>query len=142
MEFRCNKYDNNKRQNVNWFISNATKESRWCRINKRKTGAIYGNLNSLLITMKGLPLSYFKDMQEDKKPVFETYDVLKLNLKIAKELIENISPNKSNMKNFANDGFTTATDFADYLVKKGLSFRDAHKKSAKLVNIAERKNDT
>ena len=90
-----------------------------------KTGAIYGNLNSILITMKGLPLSYFKDMQEDKKPVFETYDVLKLNLKIAKELIENISPNKSNMKIFANDGFTTATDFADYLVKKGLSFRDA-----------------
>ena len=107
-----------------------------------KTGSIYGNLNSLLITMKGLPLSYFKDMQEDKKPVFETYDVLKLNLKIAKELIENISPNKSNMKKFTNDGFTTATDFADYLVKKGLSFRDAHKKSAKLVNIAEKKNMT
>ena len=107
-----------------------------------KTGAIYGNLNSILITMKGLPLSYFKDMQEDKKPVFETYDVLKLNLKIAKELIENISPNKSNMKIFANDGFTTATDFADYLVKKGLNFRDAHKKSAKLVNVAEKKNMT
>ena len=105
-----------------------------------KTGSIYGNLNSLLITMKGLPLSYFKDMQEDKKPVFETYEVLKLNLKIAKELIENISPNKGNMKKFTNDGFTTATDFADYLVKKGLSFRDAHKKSAKLVNIAEKKN--
>ena len=107
-----------------------------------KTGAIYGNLNSLLITMKGLPLSYFKDMQEDKEPVFETYDILKLNLKIAKELIENISPNKNNMKNFANDGFTTATDFADYLVKKGLSFRDAHKKSAKLVNVAEKRNMT
>ena len=105
-----------------------------------KTGSIYGYLNSLLITMKGLPLSYFKDMQEDKKPVFETYEVLKLNLKIAKELIENISPNKKNMKNFTNDGFTTATDFADYLVKKGLSFREAHKKSAKLVNIAEKKN--
>ena len=105
-----------------------------------KTGSIYGNLNSLLITMKGLPLSYFKDMQEDKKPVFETYEVLKLNLKIAKELIENISPNIRNMKKFTNDGFTTATDFADYLVKKGLSFRDAHKKSAKLVNIAEKKN--
>ena len=107
-----------------------------------KTGTIYGNLNSLLITMKGLPLSYFKDMQEDKKPVFETYDILKLNLKIAKELIENIAPNKSHMKNLANDGFTTATDFADYLVKKGLSFRDAHKKSAKLVNVAEKRNMT
>ena len=107
-----------------------------------KTGTIYGNLNSLLITMKGLPLSYFKDMQEDKKPVFETYDILKLNLKIAKELIENITPNKSYMRDLANDGFTTATDFADYLVKKGLSFRDAHKKSAKLVNVAEKRNMT
>ena len=105
-----------------------------------KTGSIYGNLNSLLITMKGLPLSYFKDMQEDKKPVFDTYDILVLNLKIARELIENISPNKNIMKKFTNDGFTTATDFADYLVKKGLSFRDAHKKSAKLVNMAEKKN--
>ena len=105
-----------------------------------KTGSIYGNLLSLLVTMKGLPLSYFKDMQEDKKPVFETYKTLDLNLKIAKELIESISVNKKIMQNFANDGYTTATDFADYLVKKGLSFREAHKKSAKLVNIAEDKN--
>ena len=105
-----------------------------------KVGSVYGILNSLLTTMKGLPLSYFKDMQEDKKPVFETNDILILNIKIAKELIENISPNVSNMKKFTNDGFTTATDFADYLVKKGLSFRDAHKKSAKLVNMAEKKN--
>jgi len=105
-----------------------------------KSGSVYGNLNSLLVTMKGLPLSYFKDMQEDKKPVFETFNVLKLNLKIAKELIESITPNKAIMKKFANDGYTTATDFADYLVKKGLSFREAHKKSAKLVNIAEKKN--
>lgn len=105
-----------------------------------KSGAIYGNLNSLLVTMKGLPLSYFKDMQEDKKPVFETFKILNLNLKIAKELVESITPNKAIMKKFANCGYTTATDFADYLVKKGLSFREAHKKSAKLVNIAEKKN--
>ena len=105
-----------------------------------KSGAIYGNLNSLLVTMKGLPLSYFKDMQEDKKPVFETFKILNLNLKIAKELVESISANKAIMKKFANYGYTTATDFADYLVKKGLSFREAHKKSAKLVNIAEKKN--
>ena len=105
-----------------------------------KSGAIYGNLNSLLVTMKGLPLSYFKDMQEDKKPVFETFKILNLNLKIAKELVASISPNKAIMKKFANYGYTTATDFADYLVKKGLSFREAHKKSAKLVNIAEKKN--
>lgn len=107
-----------------------------------KSGAIYGNLNSLLVTMKGLPLSYFKDMQEDKKPVFETFKILNLNLKIAKELVESISPNKTIMKKFANYGYTTATDFADYLVKKGLSFREAHKKSAKLVNIAEKKGMT
>jgi argininosuccinate lyase len=105
-----------------------------------KSGAIYGNLNSLLVTMKGLPLSYFKDMQEDKKPVFETFKILNLNLKIAKELVESISPNKAIMKKFANYGYTTATDFADYLVKKGLSFREAHKKSAKLVNVAEKKS--
>src|SRR6056300_1811810 len=107
-----------------------------------KTGSVYSNLQSLLVTMKGLPLSYFKDMQEDKKPVFETYHTVKLNLKIAKELIDSITPNKKVMRKFANDGYTTATDFADYLVKKGLSFREAHKKSAKLVNIAEKKGMT
>ena len=105
-----------------------------------KTGSVYGCLNSLLVTMKGLPLSYFKDMQEDKEPVFKSYEILILNLKIAKELIESLKLNKKIMKKFANDGYTTATDFADYLVKKGLSFRVAHKKSAKLVNIAENKN--
>ena len=107
-----------------------------------KTGSVYSNLQSLLVTMKGLPLSYFKDMQEDKKPVFETYHTVKLNLRIAKELIDSITPNKKVMIKFANDGYTTATDFADYLVKKGLSFREAHKKSAKLVNIAEKKGMT
>jgi argininosuccinate lyase len=107
-----------------------------------KTGSVYSNLQSLLVTMKGLPLSYFKDMQEDKKPVFETYHTVKLNLRIARELIDSITPNKKVMRKFANDGYTTATDFADYLVKKGLSFREAHKKSAKLVNIAEKKGMT
>ena len=107
-----------------------------------KTGSVYSNLQSLLVTMKGLPLSYFKDMQEDKKPVFETYHTVKLNLRIAKELIDSITPNKKVMRKFANDGYTTATDFADYLVKKGLSFREAHKKSAKLVNIAEKRGMT
>ena len=107
-----------------------------------KTGSVYSNLQSLLVTMKGLPLSYFKDMQEDKKPVFETYHTVRLNLRIAKELIDSITPNKKVMRKFANDGYTTATDFADYLVKKGLSFREAHKKSAKLVNIAEKKGMT
>ncbi len=103
-----------------------------------KTGSVYGNLNNLLVTMKGLPLAYFKDMQEDKKTTFETYEILILNLKIAKELTESIIPNKKVMRKLSNDGYTTATDFADYLVKKGMSFRDAHKKSAALVNKAEK----
>lgn len=105
-----------------------------------KTGSIYGNLNSLLITMKGLPLSYFKDMQEDKAAVFGAYDNLKLNLLLATELIEGIKPNKKKLYEAALKGFTTATDFADYLVKKGISFREAYKKSAELVNIAEKSN--
>lgn len=105
-----------------------------------KTGSIYGNLNSLLITMKGLPLSYFKDMQEDKAAVFSAYDNLKLNLLLATELIKGIKPNKKKLYEAALKGFTTATDFADYLVKKGISFREAYKKSAELVNIAEKSN--
>ena len=105
-----------------------------------KTGSIYGNLNSLLITMKGLPLSYFKDMQEDKAAVFSAYDNLKLNLLLATELIKGIKPNKKKLYEAALKGFTTATDFADYLVKKGISFREAYKKSAQLVNIAEKNN--
>ena len=105
-----------------------------------KTGSIYGNLNSLLITMKGLPLSYFKDMQEDKAAVFSAYDNLKLNLLLASELIKGIKPNKKKLFDAALCGFTTATDFADYLVKKGISFREAYKKSAELVNIAEKNN--
>jgi argininosuccinate lyase len=103
-----------------------------------KTGSIFGNLNSLLITMKGLPLSYFKDMQEDKAAVFNAYDNLILNLQLANELIKGIKPNKEKLFNAALEGYTTATDFADYLVKKGISFRDAYKKSAELVNIAEK----
>lgn len=105
-----------------------------------KTGKIYGNLHSLLITMKGLPLSYFKDMQEDKATVFDTYDTLKLNLELASQLVKSIKPNKNNMFKAAQDGYTTATDFADYLVNKGIPFREAYKKSAELVNIAEKEN--
>jgi argininosuccinate lyase len=92
--------------------------------------------------MKGLPLAYFKDMQEDKESVFDSYDTLLLNIQLAAELVEGMKPNKAKMLAAAKLGFTTATDFADYLVKKGMSFRDAHKKSATLVNIAEKNNQT
>ena len=107
-----------------------------------KTGRIFGQLSSMLTTMKGLPLAYFKDMQEDKESVFDTYDSLLLNIQLATELVNGMKPNKTKMLAAAKLGFTTATDFADYLVKKGISFRDAHKKSATLVNIAEKNNLT
>ena len=92
--------------------------------------------------MKGLPLSYFKDMQDDKKIVFDCYNYLSNNLKLTSNLIKSMKPNKKKMYNYSLKGFTTATDFAEYLVKKGVSFREAHKKSAMLVNIAEKLNLT
>ncbi len=101
----------------------------------------YGNLNSILTLMKGLPMSYFKDLQDDKKLVFDGYDTLNGSLVLSLELINSVKPNKEFMLKMANEGYTTATDFADYLVKeKKLTFRDAYVISAKLVNYAEKKN--
>ena len=95
----------------------------------------------MLTTMKGLPLSYYKDMQEDKALVFNSYDTLLESIIITNELVKNLKPNKERMFSLSNEGYTTATDFADYLVQNNnLSFRDAYKISAKLVNYAEKKN--
>ena len=106
-----------------------------------KSGSSFGNLNAMLTILKGLPLSYFKDMQDDKEIVFNNFDNIKNCLKILNEVIKNIKPNKKRMYELANEGFTTATDFADYLVqKKNMSFRNAYKLSAKLVNFAEKNN--
>ncbi len=105
-----------------------------------RTAINYGNLNSMLTIMKGLPISYYKDLQDDKELVFDSYDTLKDSLSMAIELIQNLSAKKSNMKNMAQKGYTTATDFADYLVKKKkLPFRKSYAISSKLVNYAERK---
>jgi argininosuccinate lyase len=105
-----------------------------------RAGENFGKLQAMLTIMKGLPLSYYKDMQEDKKLVFDSYDILMGSILIANELIKNLKPNKQRMLNLANKGFTTATDFADYLVQnKNISFREAYKISAKLVNYAEMK---
>ena len=105
-----------------------------------RAGKNFGLLQSMLTTMKGLPLSYYKDMQEDKILVFESYDILIESILITNELIKNLKPNKQRMFSLSNEGYTTATDFADYLVQnKNLSFREAYKISAKLVNYAERK---
>ena len=99
----------------------------------------FGALTAMLTTMKGLPLSYYKDMQEDKSLVFNSYDTLLESLTILNELVKSLKPNKDRMFELSNEGYTTATDFADYLVQNNnLSFRDAYKISAKLVNYAEK----
>ena len=108
-----------------------------------KTGSIYGNLFSMLTVLKGLPLSYFKDLQDDKKFVFDTFDQLKNSVIVLNEVFKNILFNKKNMKILAEKGYITSTDFADYLVKKlNFPFRKAYESSAKLVNYCEGKNKT
>jgi len=105
-----------------------------------RTGKNFGSLQAMLTTMKGLPLSYYKDMQEDKALVFDSYDTLLESIIISNELIKSLKPNKERMLALSNENYTTATDFADYLVQKNdLSFREAYKISAKLVNYAENK---
>ena len=105
-----------------------------------KSGLTFGNLFSMLTILKGLPLSYFKDMQDDKEIVFKTYDTLISCLRIFDEILKNISPNKDKMFQLAETGFVTATDLADYLVKNhSMSFRKAYQKTAEIVNLAEKK---
>ena len=105
-----------------------------------KTAINYGNLNSMLTIMKGLPISYYKDLQDDKELVFDSYDTLKNSLSMSIELINNLKTKKSNMKSMAQKGYTTATDFADYLSKrKKMPFRKGYAISSKLVNYAEGK---
>ncbi len=105
-----------------------------------RAGKNFGSLQAMLTIMKGLPLSYYKDMQDDKALVFSSYDTLLESIIITNELIKTLKPNKERMLSLSNEGYTTATDFADYLVQNNnLSFRDAYKISAKLVNYAEKK---
>jgi len=105
-----------------------------------RTAINYGNLNSMLTIMKGLPISYYKDLQDDKGLVFDSYDTLRDSLLMSIELIENLNTKKNNMKNMAQKGYTTATDFADFLTKeKKMPFRKGYTISSKLVNYAERK---
>jgi len=98
-----------------------------------KTGRVYGNLMGLLTLMKGLPLTYNRDMQEDKLPVFDTVDTLKGTLSIMNEMLRNTSFRKDRMKTSTLAGFLTATDIAEYLVSKGMPFRDAHEVTGKIV---------
>tara|TARA_B100000989_G_scaffold252535_1_gene200751 strand:+ start:2560 stop:3951 length:1392 start_codon:yes stop_codon:yes gene_type:complete len=105
-----------------------------------KSGISYGNLFSMLTILKGLPLSYFKDLQDDKEIVFKSNDSLIDCLKIFDEILKNISPNKKRMFELANSGYITATDLADYLVKNfSIPFRKAYQKTSSIINLAEKK---
>ena len=93
----------------------------------------------MLTILKGLPLSYFKDLQDDKEVIFKSYDNLIICIKILDEILKNISANKKRMIELANYGFITATDLADYLVKNySMSFRKAYQKTSAIVNLAEK----
>ncbi len=98
-----------------------------------KTGRVYGSLMSLLTTLKGLPLAYNKDMQEDKEGVFDALDTVRMCLKVFAPMIRTMEPLKENMLRAARQGFINATDLADYLTKKGMPFREAYKLSGQLV---------
>ena len=105
-----------------------------------KTGNSFGNLFSMLTILKGLPLSYFKDLQDDKELVFNSFDQLKNSTLILAEILKNFSSNKKRMYELANIGYTTSTDLADYIVKYyDLSFRKAYQITSKIVNYAESK---
>ena len=107
-----------------------------------KTGRVYGDLMSLLTTMKGLPLAYNKDMQEDKEPVFDAIDTAELCLPVFTAMIDTMTVRTDNMRKAAGRGFINATDCADYLTKKGLPFRDAYTVTGKLVADCAAKGKT
>lgn len=101
-----------------------------------KTGRVYGNLTALFTIMKAQPLAYNKDNQEDKQPLFDTVDTLKACLRVFADMLPNIEIKRDNMYQACKKGYATATDLADYLVKKGMAFRDAHAVVGKSVSYA------
>jgi len=107
---------------------------------RSKIGRVVGDLNSLLISMKGLPLAYSKDMQEDKEPVFDAADTIELGVAVMTGMIAEMTVNKDKMRESAGWGFTTATDLADWLVRElGMPFRNAHHVTGAVVKLAEDK---
>ena len=107
-----------------------------------KTGRVYGDLNTLLVMMKGIPLAYDKDMQEDKEAVFDAVDTLSLCLKTITPMLATMTPLPDNMRRAAAKGFINATDCADYLTKKGMPFRDAYKCTGTMVAACLRTGKT
>jgi len=107
-----------------------------------KTGRVYGNLTSILTTMKGIPLAYDTDMSEDKEAVYDSMDTLQTTLKIIAPMIEKMAVLVENTRQAANRGFSTATDMADYLVRKGIPFREAHHIVGSAVNYCIKQGKT
>ena len=103
-----------------------------------KTGRVYGDMISLFVTMKGLPLAYDKDMQEDKEPLFDSLDTLEASLVCATEMVKEMTVQKENMLKAAEEGFINATDLADYLTKKGTPFRTSYRISGEIVSWCEK----
>jgi len=100
-----------------------------------KTGRVYGNLVNLLTTMKGLPLTYNRDMQEDKLPLFDTADTITATLAVLPEMLKNVTFRSERLENSSDAGFSTATDIAEYLVRKGQPFRTAHEITGRIVRF-------
>ena len=111
-----------------------------CELIRGKTGRVYGALMGFLTTMKGLPLAYNKDMQEDKEMYFDALNITKGCLQLLSDMLKSTTFNKDKMKKSATGGFTNATDAADYLVNKGVPFRDAHGIIGQLVLYAISQN--
>ncbi len=110
------------------------KNSDMAELCRGKTGRVYGSLVSLLTTLKGLPLAYNKDMQEDKEALFDASDTVKVSLEVFTGMFESLAVHKEAMMNAARKGFMNATDLADYLVGRGMAFRDAYKISGRIVS--------
>jgi len=109
-------------------------------LTRGKTGRVYGDLMAILTVLKGIPLAYNKDMQEDKEALFDAYDTVKMCLPIFATMLDTMTVRKENMRNGAKGGFTNATDAADYLVKKGEPFRNAHKIIGEMVSYSIENN--
>jgi argininosuccinate lyase len=107
-----------------------------------KTGRVFGDLQTLLVTLKGLPLAYNKDMQEDKEPTFDAIDTLAMSLRATRGMLDTLEVNVDRMRVAAREGFMAATDVADYLVGKGVPFREAHEIVGRLVLACEREGRT
>ena len=116
------------------------KNSDMAELVRGKTGRVYGDLMALLTTLKGLPLAYNKDMQEDKEAIFDAIDTVKMCLEVYAPMVSSMTVKKENMLLAAKKGFINATDLADYLTKKGLPFRESYKISGQLVSYCISKN--